>query len=424
MKRVLAILCVLVCSTVLRAASAVNGPAVATISSWSRAPDNTITVDYSFSSSPSWDIQNCNFFIVDGDGSYSVLSTLGGFGGGSSGTGQFIIPSAGAHVWIMMYAKAQEVYGSGGTYGTYVYAWVDVGVPDAPYRFHFPGWTNESGVPAEIRITQGGSPLGSPIPLQPGENLPPADYNVPGSGDVDIQIRYPTLETDGPAWFLVEESPTSGTTTTSTVTPNQNPTTAPAVTITPPSVPTAPVQPNTGKTVWVTNTPGDDGLDAKSFREGVDKIVDQVKKSGVGGGGTVTIDLTPVTSRIDTTNTKLDDIKGVLEGPDVTSHLFTDGTDPDLALFKPSNAVNTKSLGKLPAAPELSTELTASHKIGINFDIPTLTGGSIAVNQEVDFSSPEYSAPIAIFRGAMLVLVTLVYFLLAFYTVRSAFAGK
>lgn len=122
----------LFCSVSAFAASAVNGPASATVSSWTANLDGTVTVNYSYSSSPSWQVQNCNFYLVDGNGSHSVIQTLGGFGGGASGSGTFTVTPVAGHAWIQMAAKAQEIFGSGGTFGTWVYAWVDVGVPNCP----------------------------------------------------------------------------------------------------------------------------------------------------------------------------------------------------------------------------------------------------------------------------------------------------
>lgn len=334
----------------------------------------------------------------------------------TGGSGTFTLTNgAVGNRWFFIRAQAGTT--TGGQYHTRD-AWFHV--TGLPYQFHFPGWTNESGVPAEIRITQGGSPIpgSSPVPLQPGENMPPGDYTVPGSGPVDIQIRYPSLENDGPAWFHVDPAPGSGTTSTTTVLPSNSGTPAP-VTITQPDVPTSPVQPNTNKTIWITNTPGTDGVDAATYREGVDKIVGTLKT-----GSSTTIDLTPVTSRLDTTNTRLNDIKGLLDGPDVADHPPVDNSSPDLAYWKPKTTDRGKALGKLPVAPTLSTELTPSHTIHVGFQIPKLTGGSVTVNQTVDFNDDFYAGPIAIFRVIMKVLITLIFFIAGTNTVKSAFAGK
>jgi len=42
----------------------------------------------------------------------------------------------------------------------------------------------------------------------------------------------------------------------------------------------------------------------------------------------------------------------------------------------------------------------------------------------VDFTQPPYAGPIAIFRGILIGLLTLVFFVVSVYTIKGAFAGK
>jgi len=89
----------------------------------------------------------------------------------------------------------------------------------------------------------------------------------------------------------------------------------------------------------------------------------------------------------------------------------------------PSTSEVAAQAAKLPSAPTLNT-LTPSSVISINFEVPKLGGGSFTVSESVDFSAYPYATPIAVFRGALLVVLTLIYFMLTFAAVRSAFAGK
>lgn len=77
---------------------------------------------------------------------------------------------------------------------------------------------------------------------------------------------------------------------------------------------------------------------------------------------------------------------------------------------------------KLPTAPTLSS-LTNVSTVTISFEIPVPGGAPIAVSKSVDFSQPPYSGPISVFRGLLSALLTLTYFLMSFWAVRSAFAG-
>jgi len=85
---------------------------------------------------------------------------------------------------------------------------------------------------------------------------------------------------------------------------------------------------------------------------------------------------------------------------------------------------NTRSFTKLPAAPTFAA-LTASSSVSYTIKVPKLGDGTtIDYSFTVNFAEEPYHTPIVIFRAALLILLTLVYFIATFYAVRGAFAGK
>jgi len=213
---------------------------------------------------------------------------------------------------------------------------------------------------------------------------------------------------DGPSWVVSE-----GTTTeveTGVEIPGElvQPTAEPSEeTNVPQSDIPEPENPNTNSTPGVTIvtinprapspwTPRDDlpapdpasvsDFTVSAYREGVDKIVKSIEGETVNQPDNV-------------------------EPPDnVLENLYT------------TSDVSTAA-AKLPDAPSF-TSLAASSTITISFEIPKLGGGSFPVSKTVDFAAEPYATPIAVFRALMTVLLTLVYFIMSFYAVRSAFAGK
>jgi len=120
------------------------------------------------------------------------------------------------------------------------------------------------------------------------------------------------------------------------------------------------------------------------------------------------------------------------EGVDKLAKLMEgDAQTVPVALATPTSQIaaanvsgyNSKSYSKLPTAPTLGA-LGSASTVTISFEVPKMEGGNIVVSKTIDFSAAPYSGPIAVFRGVLVVLLTLTYYLLTFFTVRSAFAGK
>jgi len=95
--------------------------------------------------------------------------------------------------------------------------------------------------------------------------------------------------------------------------------------------------------------------------------------------------------------------------------------DQDAAWEPGDYNVATVVTGKLPVAPTIDTTVPAVSAFTIEFEIPVPHGTSIVVNETIDFGQPPYAAPIAIFRGIMVVFVTLGFYFLTFWTIRGAF---
>jgi len=88
------------------------------------------------------------------------------------------------------------------------------------------------------------------------------------------------------------------------------------------------------------------------------------------------------------------------------------------------NDANTKSLAKLPSAPTIGT-MTTVGTVSYTLVFPKIHGETLTTKTiNIDFTQPPYATPIAVVRAALLVILTLTYFLVTFYTVRSAFTGK
>jgi hypothetical protein len=117
-------------------------------------------------------------------------------------------------------------------------------------------------------------------------------------------------------------------------------------------------------------------------------------------------------------------IQTLLTGDPVTVPAAPDPTHTTAA-WVPGTAstVNTGIIAKLPTAPTFST-LTAAHIIGYTIKIPKGGGETIDVTESIDLSQDPWATPIAIFRGACLIVMTLTFFLVSFYTVRGALASK
>jgi len=115
-----------------------------------------------------------------------------------------------------------------------------------------------------------------------------------------------------------------------------------------------------------------------------------------------------------------DDITG---GPTVTPGAApVPGTTA--SAFAPDENTKAKVIGKLPVAPTLGA-LTPSSVLAFTIQVPKLDGSTlVSVTKTIDFAEPPFAAPVAIFRGICMVVLTLVYFLASFWAVRGAFAGK
>lgn len=269
--------------------------------------------------------------------------------------------------------------------GTYTYSSSTIG-----FHVH---WCNTTGHPVKARLMQSGSlfPGSSEITLANGDCID-QDFSGSSGDPVTLEIGVEDANTDGVSWW--QEDGTVTRREVGTITPTEgDPGTWGDMTIVDVALPSGPTS-DADKTVWVSNSTATGGTDNKTYREGVDKIVAGLKV-----------------------------LHDDLNGEAVTPASAPTPDDGD-AKWKPTDAVNASALGKLPSAPTLSTTLTAASSVHISFTIPKLTGGSFEVDKTVDFSAAPYATPISVFRGLMLVLITLVFFLACFYTIRGAFAGK
>ena len=216
-----------------------------------------------------------------------------------------------------------------------------------------------------------------------------------GVDAVDLLVEVPGIELVGSSWMLVE----GGVTTVparNAIPATPPPTSPPTTTVPePPGLPGPAGSPGTAPAVnprppvWTgtpTNTTDNERLDKATYREGVDKTI------------------------------------AAIDGKAFPGYTFSAPSDSD-AKWQPSAAVNATALGKLPQAPTLGG-LTASHTLTVHLEIPKLTGGTINFSKTVDFSAPPYSGPIAVFRGLILVLMTLIFFMATFWVVRGAFTTR
>lgn len=280
---------------------------------------------------------------------------------------------------------------------------------------------NERDVPVTFRAMQNGVMIGE-VTLQPGQALV-QQFNAPTTGPVQVYERVPNLAKDGDSWVLVEGAVTEK--------PVGNPVTPHAPDSPPATPPAIPQSPDIPKVVSPTPKPADapvwspspapsgtsDLLSGQLFQAGIDKVV-----VGQAGLATAISNASLAAASRDTVRDgKLDSILAELqaEGPPAASYTDpTKGSAP-LTLGDPI----TKAVAKLPTAPTLSS-LSSASSISIFIPVPTLTGGTITYEKTIDFAAAPYATPIALFRGAMWVVLTLSFFVLSFYTVRSAFAGK
>jgi len=280
-------------------------------------------------------------------------------------------------------------------------------VAESPKSVHIV-YKNTSNQIVNFRVVDAANPstIIESGPLNPGVTYDRVIELPTGVNGVVFLILVDNVNNDGPVWVEdpghVSEFVASGTITGVTGTPTQ--TNVPP----PPNMPTAPVNPNdnpfplpgSGEVVrpgrpapWTNPsglTPAVEGsrsdMTIQAYREGIDKL----EKSIEGSPTKVPDALAAPTSRI---------------------------SDTAIA------SANTKMLSKLPTAPSL-TSLTPAGVISIDFSIPKPDGGSFEVHKTVNFTEAPYAAPIAIFRALLTALVTLAYFMLTFYTIRGAFAGK
>lgn len=304
----------------------------------------------------------------------------------------------------------QIVPNSSGSYRSF-YIYVTDGVatvwgPFGPYNLNSPDafkvtlkLFNDRDYPVKYKLVQNGSVVGE-ITLGPRQGII-QQFTVPEGSDITVTSNVEGItQNDDGTWYEVPGAVTS-VPVGNPVTPTNTGTGAtPPITDIPPapklpssntSTPSAPTRP-VWKSTPTNNDPANqtDLLTNTVFREGVEKITER------------------------------------LDGTAVNEVKFTDPNTltPVMNNFnQPGQDPIAKGAAKLPTAPNFSS-MASSSKVIIDFSIPTLTGGSIAVHKEVDFAAYPYSGPVAIFRGACLVVLTLLFFLLSFYTVRSSFAGK
>jgi len=226
------------------------------------------------------------------------------------------------------------------------------------------------------------------ITLQPGDTFS-GTYTVTTSAPVAISYAIPGVQTDGNLWTYDPTDLTDvGFVDAGSVTPEQvnvsaDPTPTPlpnAATITPNATP----QSITTKNVWshsstVTNEAGTSDFTVAAYREGVDKLVNAIEGPSA---GSVTLS-TPTTA------------------------------------WNPDTAVVTAAIAKLPQLPNI-TAPSAVHAISVTIPMPGIGNKTMTV----DFAEAPFAGPIAIFRGLMLVVLTLMYFFMSFKAIRGAFAGS
>lgn len=234
-----------------------------------------------------------------------------------------------------------------------------------------------------------GNPVGTTVTQNPGDGpilQSMTTTGTPGPLSLVAQVDDVSQNSDG-SWAEVPGAVTSQTVATG-ITPSSSPTPTP-VTPKTPSVPATKTTPDQDKSVWKPNdTVGSEtgktsDLSIAAYREGVDKQISRIAGSGDG------------TSAVT---------------------LATSGE----TLWEPTTSTVTSAVAKLPTAPTL-TDVTPASVITIAFEIPKLHGGTIAVNKTIDFAGPPYSTPITVFRNCQLVVLTLVFFLVVFWTIRGAF---
>jgi hypothetical protein len=207
-------------------------------------------------------------------------------------------------------------------------------------------------------------------------------------GPVWVQNEGNTEEVTSGIEYPGEETTTEGEPTTTTVVPQS------------PNLPQPQVNPNTvTSTTNIVILPG--------------TVTPWVSKSEVEGTGS---DFTITAYR-----EGVDKLTKSIEGDAIIlgDELETPETQLDAAAIASYN----DALGKLPASPTL-TSLTPASTITIYFEVPTMGGAPFVVEKTIDFAAAPYAAPISIFRYVLLVVLTLTYFLVTFFTVRSAFAGS
>jgi len=83
--------------------------------------------------------------------------------------------------------------------------------------------------------------------------------------------------------------------------------------------------------------------------------------------------------------------------------------------------IATQLANKLPVAPTIDTEVSNVSEVHIMFEIPVPGGSPIEVDKTIDFAEEPYATPVSLFRSMCLIMVTLTFYLLTFYTVRAAF---
>jgi hypothetical protein len=148
------------------------------------------------------------------------------------------------------------------------------------------------------------------------------------------------------------------------------------------------------------------------------------------GGSGSTVVWKPTESTVD--NERLDKqtyrqgverIVETLEGKAVSVPTVTNPSGVS-ATWNPNGTSVTGAIGKLPSAPTISSALANTSSVSFNIKIPKITGGSFEFVQTVNFDAAPYAAPIGVFRGIMLVVVTLGFYLASVWVVRGAFASR
>jgi len=308
--------------------------------------------------------------------------------------GTVIIPSG--ESWQVTWVSSNIPFGTAGPYA------------GGTCKAVFPATTNTTAYEIQYRLVHSIDGVVSTVVLPPGDSAPRTEHTVTCGGTYRIEYQSPDgdaaagLATDG-VWITVEGTEVDpdgwdwgeeiGDVPSTDVNPPEPPV-PPAVG--PDGNPLPPGAPGEPGTPWgepTAATPDADRLDKATYKQGVAKILSQLQVQ------TKALTETTVT------------VPPGAKDPATQSAGWDPGTKDLAAMVE----------GKLPVAPTIVTTMSTVSAFTINLDIPKLGGGTITFNKTIDFGAAPYATPVAVFRGICLVLLTLSFFLLVFWTVRGAF---